>query len=473
MRMHKSGFCLAIFAGIVHCAEPPKNLESSQRDRDSVALTVYSDDLALVRERRRVDLASGLTHLALRDVTAHLRPETAMLRATGGASVSLIEQQFDYELLTPQRLLEKNVGHEVTVLRPNPATGEDRREKATVLATAEGTILRFSDRIEAGVPGRIAYESVPPGLYDRPTLSVLLDTTGGKQALELSYLTSGMSWRADYVASLAPDGRSLDLNGWVTLSNRTGVSFENAALQLVAGNLHRVRGQAPGAFERVAPAQMAAARAAPMEPAEEQLADYHLYRFERATSIADNQTKLLALLAARQIPVRREYVLIGNDWMFRDRLRRISQKQRPSTFVFFDNKGADLGRPLPGGVVRVYARDSTGAAQFVGEDRMEHSAKNETVKLDLGEAFDILAERIQSEFRRIAKNVVESSWRIELRNAKDETVTVKVLEAMPDDWEIVKESAPHVQDEAHRAQWQVQVPAGGATTLEYVVRVTS
>ncbi|HXY22322.1 MAG TPA: hypothetical protein VEI29_06535, partial [Burkholderiaceae bacterium] len=320
MSMRKSGFCLAIFAGIVHCAEPPKNLESTQRDRDSVALTVYSDDLALVRERRRVDLPSGLTHLALRDVTAHLRPETAMLRATGGASLSLIEQQFDYELLTPQRLLEKSVGHEVTVLRPNPATGEDRREKATVLATAEGTILRFSDRIEAGVPGRIAYESVPPGLYDRPTLSVLLDTTGGKQALELSYLTSGMSWRADYVASLAADGRSLDLNGWVTLSNRTGVSFENAALQLVAGNLHRVRGQAPVPYERVAPAQMAAARAAPIEPAEEQLADYHLYRFERPTSIADNQTKLLALLAARQIPVRREYVLLGNDWMFRDRL---------------------------------------------------------------------------------------------------------------------------------------------------------
>ncbi|HXY22778.1 MAG TPA: DUF4139 domain-containing protein, partial [Burkholderiaceae bacterium] len=328
-------------------------------------------------------------------------------------------------------------------------------------------------RIEAAVPGRIAYEAIPAGLYDRPTLSILLDAAGGKQALELSYLTSGMSWRADYIASLAPDGRSLDLNGWVTLSNRTGTSFDNAALQLVAGNLHRVRTPAPMAFERAVPAQMAAARAAPMEPAEEQLADYHLYRFERPTSIADNQTKLLALLTAHQIPVRREYVLSGGDWMYRDRVRRVSQKQRPSTVVIFENKGGELGRPLPGGVVRVYARDSAGAAQFVGEDRVEHTAKNETVRLDLGEAFDIQAERTQSAFRRIAKNVVESSWRIELRNAKDEAVAVKVLEPMPDDWEIVQESAPHVKDDAHRAQWVVQVPAGGAATLEFVVRVTS
>lgn len=472
MRVRKSGFCLAIFAGVVYCAEPPKELESTQRDRESVTLTVYSDDLALVRERRRLELPTGLTHLSLRDVTAHLRPETAMLRATSGPPLRLIEQQFDYELLTPQRLLEKSVGREVTVLRPNPTTGEDRREKATVLAAAEGPILRFADRIEAGVSGRIAYETVPQGLFDRPTLSVLFDATGGKQALELSYLTSGMSWRADYVANLAVDGRSLDLNGWVTLSNRTGVSFDNVALALVAGNLNRVRAQAPRAFERVE-AQMAAGRAAPMEPAEEQLADYHLYRFERPTSIADNQIKLLALLTARQVAVRREYVLTGGDWLFRDRLRQMSQKQRPSTFVFFDNKSGDLGRPLPGGVVRVYARDSTGAAQFVGEDRMRPTAKNETVKLDLGEAFDILAERTQSAFRRIAKNVVESSWRIELRNAKDEAVAVKVLESMPDDWEIVQESAPHVKDEAHRAQWQVQIPAGGNATLEYVVRVTS
>jgi len=473
MSVRKAVFLSVAFTGIVHCAEPAKVFESTQRDRDSVSLTVYSDDLALVRERRRIELPAGLTRLALRDVAAHLRPETATLRATGGPALSLVEQQFDYELLTPQKLLEKNVGREVTVLRPNPATGEDRREKATVLATAEGTILRFADRIEAGAAGRIAYEAIPPGLYDRPTLSVLLDAAGGKQALELSYLTSGMAWRADYIASLAPDGRSLDLNGWVTLSNRTGASFDNALLQLVAGNLHRVRAPTALAFERAVPAQMAAARAAAVEPAEEQLAEYHLYRFERPTSIAENQTKLLALLAAHQIPVRREYVLSGNDGLYRDRIRRVSQKQRPSTFIYFDNKGGDLGRPLPGGVVRAYARDATGAAQFVGEDRMEHTAKNETVKLDLGEAFDILAERTQSAFRRIAKNVVESSWRIELRNAKDEPVSVKVLEPMPDDWEVVQESAPHVKDEAHRAQWQLQVPAGGTATLEYVVRVTS
>ncbi|HYA65978.1 MAG TPA: DUF4139 domain-containing protein [Burkholderiaceae bacterium] len=471
MRMYKRALGLMFFVGSVHCAEPVKDIDSSQADRQGLSLTVYSDDLALVRERRQVQLPAGRARLVLRDVAAHLRPETVLMHAAGGPAIALVEQQFDYDLLTPQKLLEKNVGREVTVLRSIPTTGEDRHERATVVSAGEGPILRFADRVEAGVPGRIGYDGIPPGLHDRPTLSVLLEAAGDKQSVEFSYLTSGMSWKADYVASLAPDGKSLELTGWASLTNRSGVAFDGASLRLVAGNVHRVRSPVP--LREQALASVAAARAAPMEPAEEELADFHLYSFEHPVSIAENQTKLLSLLSAHQIPVRREYVLTGSDWLFRDRVRPGSQKQRPALWLSFDNKGGELGRPLPGGVVRVYAHDASGAPQFVGEDRMDHIPKNETVKLNLGEAFDITTERTQSAFRRIAKNVVESSWHIELHNAKDESVTVKVLEAMPDDWEIVQESQPHTKDSAHRAQWQVQIPAGGGATLEYVVRVTS
>jgi hypothetical protein len=397
-----------------------------------------------------------------------MRPETALLRAASGPPLTLVEQNFDFDLLTPQKLLEKYVGRQVTVIRPHPTSDAERRETATVLAAGQGTVLRFADRIETGVPGRLAFDSVPANLRDRPTLSVLLEAAGGKQAVELSYLTAGLAWKADYVANLSADGKSLDLNGWVTLTNRSGAGFDDATLQLVAGTVNRVRVQDSRAYAMAAPAP---ARAKSMEATQEALMDYHLYSFERPTSIADNQTKQLALLSASAVPVRREYLLAGNEYYYRDRYTQIGQKLKPAVFLEFENKGGQLGKPLPAGIVRVYAKDSKGAAQFVGEDRIEHTAKNEKLKLRLGEAFDITAERKQTNYRRIADNVSESSWRIEIRNAKDEAVTVKVQEPMPGDWEMVQESQKHSKESARVASWNVAVPAGGSTVLDYTVRV--
>jgi len=457
---------------LAHAADPAKDVGSTAADREAVAVTVYNDDLALVKERRRVDLPGGLTRLSLREVAAQMRPETALLRAASGPAFTLVEQNFDFDLLTPQKLLEKYVGRQVTVIRPHPTSDAERRETATVLATGQGTVLRFADRIETGVPGRLAFDAVPANLRDRPTLSVLLDAAGGKQAVELSYLTGGLSWKADYVANLSTDGKSLDLNGWVTLTNRSGAGFDDATLQLVAGTVNRVRQQDSRVYAMAAPAP---ARAKAAEATQEALLDYHLYSFERPTSIADNQTKQLALLSAAAVPVRREYLLAGNEYYYRDRqaqqFGQIGQKLKPAVFIEFENKGGQLGKPLPAGIVRVYAKDSKGAAQFVGEDRISHTAKNEKLKLRLGEAFDITAERKQTSYRKIADNVIESAWRIELRNAKDEAVTVKVQEPMPGDWEMVQESQKHTKESARVASWNVAVPAGGATVLEYAVRV--
>ncbi len=456
-----------LLAAMAQAAEPARDVISSAADREAVAVTVYNDDLALVKERRRVDLPPGPARLSLREVAAQMRPETALLRAVGGQPLRLIEQNFDFDLLTPQKLLEKYVGREVTVIRSHPTSGEDRRERATVLAAGEGTVLRFADRIETGVPGRLAFDSVPANLRERPTLSVLLEAAGGKQTVELSYLSGGLSWKADYVANLTTDGKSLDLNGWVTLTNRSGTGFDNATLQLVAGTVNRVRAPEQRVYAMAAPAPGAKS----MQATQEALMDYHLYSFEQATSIADNQTKQLALLSASAVPVRREYLLAGNDWYYRERYAQSGQKLKPAVFLEFDNKGGQLGKPLPAGIVRVYARDSKGAAQFVGEDRIAHTAKNEKLKLRLGEAFDITAERRQTGYRKIADNVSESSWRIDLRNAKDEAVSVKIQEPLPGEWEIVQESQKHDKDSARSASWDVAVPQGGAAILEYTVRV--
>ena len=467
MQIRVLGLGAFLVAGLGHAAEPVRDVVSSAADREAVAVTVYNDDLALVKERRKVDLASGLNRLSLREVAAQMRPETALLRAVGGQPLSLVEQNFDFDLLTPQKLLEKYVGREVTVIRPHPTNDSEKRERATVLAAGQGTVLRFADRIETGVPGRLAFDSVPANLRDRPTLSVLLDAGGGKQAVELSYLTSGLSWKADYVANLSTEGKSLDLNGWVTLTNRSGAGFDNTTLQLVAGTVNRVRPPQAQMAYAMAPAP----RAKAAEATQEALMDYHLYGFERPTSIADNQTKQLALLSAAAVPVRREYLLAGNEYYYRDRYGQIGQKLKPAVFLEFENKGGQLGKPLPAGIVRVYARDSKGAAQFVGEDRIEHTAKNEKLKLRLGEAFDITAERRQTGYKKIADNVSESAWRIELRNAKDEAVVVRVQEPMPGDWEMVQESQKHTKESARVASWNVVLPAGGSTVLEYGVRV--
>ena len=459
---------LLFAATLAQAAGPAREVASTAADREAVAVTVYNDDLALVKERRKVDLPAGLARLSLREVSAQMRPETALLRAASGPALTLVEQNFDFDLLTPQKLLEKYVGRQVTVIRPHPTSDAERRETATVLAAGEGTVLRFADRIETGVPGRLAFDSVPANLRDRPTLSVLLEAAGGKQAVELSYLTGGLAWKADYVANLSADGKSLDLNGWVTLTNRSGAGFDDATLQLVAGTVNRVRQPDSRMYAMAAPAP---ARAKSAEATQEALLDYHLYSFERPTSIADNQTKQLALLSASAVPVRREYLLAGNEYYYRDRFGQIGQKLKPAVFLELENKGGQLGKPLPAGIVRVYAKDSKGAAQFVGEDRIEHTAKNEKLKLRLGEAFDITAERKQTSYRKIADNVIESAWRIELRNAKDEAVTVKVQEPMPGDWEMMQESQKHTKDSARVASWNVAVPPGGTTLLDYPVRV--
>ena len=459
-------FLLALALVTSAQAQTAQDLVSDANARESNALTVYPNDLDQVKERRRVLQPQGVTQLNWRDVSAQMRAETALLQSMSGTPVRLLEQNFDFDLLTPQKLLDKYVGQNVTVLRQWPGSGEERRETATVLANNNGTVLRFADRIETGVPGRIVFDKVPPTLRDRPTLSMLLESDGGPQSLELSYLTGGLGWQADYVANLSPDGQSLNLSGWITLSNRSGVAYHDTRLQLVAGTVHRVPGPQPRMGAKTAMALLASA-----DTAQEALMDYHLNTIARPTSIADNQTKQLALLSASSVPVRREYLLTGSSPDYRERHEPTGQRIKPSVFIEFDNRQPPLGLPLPAGVIRVYARDSQGAAQFVGEDRIGHTARNETVRLRLGEAFDITGERQQTDFRKLGNTLSESSYRIELRNAKPEKVTVKVREPFLGDWEILRESQPSRKDSAQAASWQIDVPADGTAVLTYSVRV--
>ena len=457
-------------------AGPASEVTSTAAARQGVAVTIYNDNLALVKETRRVELAQGANHLAWRDVAARMQPETAQLRNMSvSTGFTLLEQRFDFDLLTPQSLLDNYIGREVIVIRSHPVTGSETRETATVLSTRDGVVLQFADRIETGVPGRLAFPGVPADLRDTPTLVVSLSNPkSGPQNLELSYLTGGLSWRADYVAELNAGDDQLDLNGWVTLTNQSGAAYPDAKLQLVTGELNRVRDM------QVSPRSlmtMAAKGADVAEMRQESLLDYHLYTMQHSTTLKENQTKQLALMSAMRVPAKKTYLLAGADYYYGGQQGDLGRKIKIGVFVEFRNRGEGLGIPLPRGVIRLYKKDSEGKAQFVGEDRIEHTPKLETVRLKLGDAFDLTADKKQTDFQQLGggtglrDSLFESAYEVVLKNARSQPVTVTVREPVPGEWTMVSESHAHSRPAAGAAEWQVKVPAEGSAVLAYRVRV--
>ncbi|MFN3593149.1 MAG: DUF4139 domain-containing protein, partial [Thiobacillaceae bacterium] len=293
-----------------------------------------------------------------------------------------------------------------------------------------------------------------------------------ERPIELSYLTGGLSWKADYVAELSAREDAIDLNGWVTLTNQSGTAYNNALLQLVAGDVQRVRPQ-----PRSTPMMMRAmaAEAAP-DVQQEALFEYHLYTLQHPTTLLDQQTKQVALLGATQVPVQKEYVLQGADFYYQGPYGDLGRRLKTAVFLEFQNQGGGLGVPLPKGVVRVYKKDQAGRAQFIGEDAIDHTARGEKVRLKLGNAFDVSAEKRQTDYQKIAAyggrgGVHESAYELTVRNAKREAIVVKVVEPMPGDWQMVAESQPHRKETANTAVWSLKVPAEGEAKLSWRVRV--
>lgn len=456
-------------------AQAENSVTSQQADQTSLAVTIYNEDLALVKDSRKVMLGQGLSALSFRDVSAQIKPETALMRSLlPNSLLQVLEQNFDFELLTPQKMLEKYVGQSVTVIKTHPGTGTETEEAATVLSAQDGVVLKIGNRIETGIPGRIVYPSVPGKLKDRPTLTTQVQYKGAEQAtLELSYLTGGLQWKTDYVAELNAQEDAIDLSAWVTLTNTSGTAYPNAKVQLVAGDVNRVQEAIrPKAMMMRAEVMSADAPA----PSEQGLLEYHLYTLPRATTIAENQTKQVALLSAQHIPASKQLLLNGADYYYQSAYRDIEKKQKVQVYVEFENKeNSKLGLPLPKGTMRVYKKDQDGAAQFVGEDQIDHTAKNDTVRLKLGNAFDVTADRVQTDFKNLSKQnqppVYESAYAITLHNAKKEAVTVTVQEPLNGDWKVLTETLPHKKTSAHQASWQVRVPAEADLTLKYRVQV--
>jgi len=442
--------------------------ESTLADQTDVAVTVYNNDLALVRDKRDVKLLPGETSLTFMDVAEKIRPETVSLRSlTAPDALRILEQNYAYDLMSPEKLMEKYVGKQVRLVNLSTEVNYTEKE-ATLLSTNGGPVYKVNNEIYLGFPGQVVLPEIPENLIAKPSLIWLLANSGTDHTVEATYLTGGIGWRADYVVTLDRSDMQMDLEGWVTLNNQSGAQYTNAQLKLVAGDVNVVRPE-PEARGDIMMMKSMAAEAAPMR--QEAFAEYHLYTLPRRTTIKNNESKQVSLLTANGVGVQKIYEYRGNEYYY-SQIIPPQKEEKVDVFLKFQNRLENqLGMPLPAGVMRVYQEDTDGMLQFAGEDRLEHTPKDEEVRLRLGNAFDVVAERTQMDFDRIADNVFESEYEIKIRNHKESDIVVDIVEPMPGDWDILTKSHEFKKKDARTAVFSVPVPKDGETVVTYRVRV--
>jgi hypothetical protein len=448
-------------------------LSSGLDDQTGVAITVYNVDLGLVKDRREIKLPKGTSDLRFMDVASKIIPTSVSIKSLADSeSLRILEQNYEYDLLNPQKLLDKYVGKEVKLYQKNPYTEREEILSATLLSNNGGPIFKIGNEITFGHPGRIIFPGVPENLISKPTLVWLLENTlSSSQKIEASYLTDGINWRADYVLTLNDKDDMADLSGWVTIDNKSGTTYRNAKMKLVAGDVNRVRDEHEYKDKMKRFAKTEAMSAAPQFK-EEEFFEYHIYTLQRTSTIRENQTKQISLVTAGEIPVRKELIFRGANYYYYSQYGEAMSNQKIGVFVQIENrKENNLGMPLPKGVVRVYKNDTEGSQQFVGEDSIDHTPKDEKIKVKLGDAFDVVGGRKQTDWKKIASDTYEAAFEISLRNHKKEDVTVKVVEPIPGDWTMLSSSYDYKKAEAFTAEFNVPVPKDKEVKLTYRVRM--
>lgn len=464
---------LLVCGGMLTCvaipalAQTAPDVTSPSRQGD-VAVTIYNNNLALVQDTRPVALPHGISRQEFPDVSAQIRPETVTVSATG---TGVVEQNFDYDLLSPEALMNKAVGQSVTVVRTNPATGAETRETARVLANNGGTIVQIGDRIEVlRDNAQVVFPSLPAGLRARPTLSITLDAArAGPRPVTLSYLSRGLGWKADYVALFDERAGRLDVQGWVTLSNTSGTTFENAKTLLVAGtvggddsdngNSYRPNRFGVNALPR-------GNQAGTETSAREQIGDFYVYPLAERTTIANAQTKQVSFLNVAGVPASKTY-FYRNGW-----LEKLDEAASVDTVLKFSAaKDGGLGDALPAGTVRVYMRDVRGSPQFIGESAIPHTPMGSALALKTGEAFDVKILPIVEKREKVGDGRWRTTMRYRITNARSAGVTVELAQAGLDegwrwhDTRIIEESQKSARPDADEAVWQVAVPANGSASV--------
>jgi hypothetical protein len=466
--------------------------------RQSVDLTIYNQNLSLIREERTFTLAKGLSSVVVPDIPATIDGTSVhFLSLTNPRAVRVLEQNYQYDLAHQAKLLERYLGEQVEFIRVDPFTDKEYTVTARLISTgysrpagyadyayAGGMVAEVNGKIEINPAGRLVLPSLPEELVLAPQLKWLVQNSQeGTHKAEVSYLAGGLSWTCNYVALLDKSDRSLDLTGWVTITNASGTSFHDAGLKLVAGDVNIVQNQVAGMMKAARSMAMDEAAAAP-QFAQTNLFEYKLYSLQRRTDVGNNETKQIELTSATGVSAKKIFVYDGlaDQWRYWYRnasyrgQESFGQQSNPKVGVYMTFKNDDrsgLGIPLPKGKVRVYKRDDDGREQFIGEDEIDHTPKDEQVRLYLGNAFDIVGERAQKEFRTLASgHVVEETIEIKVRNHKEEDAAVQVFEHpwRWTQWEIVSSNAEWSKVDQTTLSFPVKIAKGGEKTVRYTIR---
>lgn len=444
-------------------------------DQVDLALTIYNSNIALIRDVRQLTLPSGIFDIRFMDIAATVNPATVHFRSiTEPSRVGVLEQNYQYDLLDPNKLLQKYVGREITLIRTRQENGSTRYDevKATLLAYNNGPVWKIGNEIVTGMfADHYKFPELPENLHSRPTLVWMLENTGARRhKVEASYLAGNLGWNADYVLTVTRDDKLSDLDGWVTLTNTSGATYKNARLQLVAGDLNRIK----QGYSRNEGAMKSAAleMAARADMKQESFSEYHLYTLGRRTTIAHNETKQVSMLSGAGVPTEKVFVVEGQNFYYHNQQSPGSPiKDKVKVFYRFKNdKLSNLGMPMPMGNVRVYQQDSQGGLQFVGEDRVNHTPKDEVVTLQIGTAFDVVCERKQTDYKHLGGRTYEMEFEVTLRNHKETAIMVDVNEPIGGDWTMIESTHKHTKTAAWAANFKVPVAKDGTSVLKYRIR---
>jgi hypothetical protein len=470
----RNGILVAVAAVLAAAVTPSfanadDQLKSTPAEQKSLHITVYNQNFGLVKDVRELSLPTGVHSLWFEGVAAQIDPTSVSIRSLSSPSrLSVLEQNFEYDLISPRKLMEKYVGHTVELVRT--IDDEDVTVEARLIGTEGGYVYEIDGKIAVNPPGRVVLPSLPKGLISKPSLVWLLENRQKNHTVEASYLTNGINWKADYVAVLSKDDKKLDLSGWVTIDNKSGATYHDATLKLVAGDVNRVQPERPSEIVFMAES----ARGGRQQAFEEEaFFEYHLYTLTRKSTVRNNQTKQIGLLEAGDIGVEKSFVYAPRGRYFTSRMGGPDSNTKVGVYVSFDNsKANNMGMPMPKGVVRMYKKDKDGALQFVGEDRIDHTPEDETIRLRMGNAFDIVAERVQTDYKVLSSgHLYESSYKVTIRNHKDEDVVVQVVERLYGDWEVVAKSHAFEKESSNRIRFDIPIELKSSTELTYTVRI--
>ena len=451
-----------------------EEVSSTADDQKELFITIYNSNLGLVKDVREITLKPGISELKFMGVAARINPTTVHIKSlVKPESLYVLEQNYEYDLLNPTKLLDKYLDKKVKIVDKNIYTGKEEVMEAVLLSNNKGSIYKINNEIHINPAGRIILPRIPDNLIAKPTLVWLLENTLNKpQKVEASYLTAGINWKADYVLVLNKDDTKSDLTGWVTIDNKSGAAYKDVTIQLVAGDVNRVQPPRRPQRERGG-AMYANAKSARDGFEEKAFFEYHIYTLSRKSTIKQKQTKQINLLKAADVPLKKKLIFYGAEYYYRNQYGKPISNQKVGVYIDIENKKENnLGIPLPKGIIRVYKADHEGRLQFVGEDNINHTPKDEKIEIKMGEAFDVVGERTQKEWKKIAKNVYEVAWEISLRNHKEQEVEVQVIEPIPGDWTLLESSHKSEKIEAHTLKYIVKIPRDKEEKITYRIRIT-